>query len=311
MENNLLKVLTTGLIGHPFRVALEASALPVQIRFVEHPQQHDIDWAECLACFPPSLKLSLQHVPWIHSFGAGLDGFLARKDLNPNLRLSRTIGHLGQKMGEFCLCHLLNFLHNTAVLAQNMETGTWQQKPSKPIRDKTVLILGTGKMAQGVAQALSTLGANIMGVNSTGRADSALFHRCLTMAAVPDVANEVSCIINTLPLHKHTRQIIDLPWLSHFHNALLINVGRGGTIKTDDLQQAFDENFLTYAVLDVFEKEPLEQDSWLWQHPQVFVSPHQAALTDVEDVMMSFTQALQARETGIDAGVFIDLRKGY
>ena len=307
----MLKVLTTGLLAEPFSVALQASSLPVQVRYVEKAQQSDIDWADCLASFPPSAELSLNRMLWIHSFGAGLDGYLLRADLHPNLRLSRTTGSLGQKIGEFCLCHLLNFLQNTVVLAQNMETRTWQQIPSMPIRGKTVLILGTGKMAQGVAQILTAVGVKVIGINSSGRADAVYFQRCVTMATAQEVVTEVSCIINTLPLHKHTQKIIDLSWLSHFRDVLLINVGRGGTINTDDLLQAFNEHFLAYAVLDVFEQEPLAQDSWLWHHPQVFVSPHQAALTDVDDVIMSFTQAFQAHELGEHAEVFTDLRRGY
>ena len=305
------KIITTGLLAEPFSVALQASSLPVQVRYVENAQQSDIDWADCFAGFPPSAELSLQKVPWIHSFGAGLDGYLSRKDLNPRLRLSRTTGRLGVKMGEFCLCHLLNFLQNTVALTQNNVTRTWQQKPSTSIRDCSVLLLGTGNMAQGVAQTLRSLGANVIGANSTGCADSEYFQRCLTMDKAHEVASQVNCLINTLPLYKHTEQIIDLPWLSHFSDALLINVGRGGTLKTEDLLNAFEANFLAYAVLDVFEQEPLPQDSWLWLHPRVFVSPHQAALTDVDDVMMSFNAALQARELNNEADFFINLSKGY
>lgn len=308
---NMLKILTTGRLAPQFYAALQASNLPVQVRLLEHLQQSDIDWADCLASFPVSETLSLEGLAWIHSFGAGIDGFAARKDLSPQLRLSRTTGELGQKMGEFCLCHLLNFLHNYGAIAQDKEKRHWQQRPGKSIRDQTVLLLGTGKMAQGVAQTLGSLGAHIIGVNNSGRTDEAHFERCVTMAAVPGVAGRVSCIINTLPLHEKTLRLIDLPWLSHFSEALLINVGRGATLETDDLQQAFAKRHLAYAVLDVFEVEPLPTDSWLWQHPQVFVSPHQAAITDVHDVMKSFTQALQAYELNLQSEVFADLSRGY
>ena len=307
----MLKVLTTGRLAAKFYAAVQANELPVQLRLVEHPQQSDFDWADCLACFPVSADFALHRIPWIHSFGAGIDGFVQRKDLHPRLRLSRTTGDLGKKMGEFCLCHLLSFLQNYDAVAKNKETKNWQQRPTKSIRDQTVMILGTGKMAQGVAHTLRCLGAHIIGVNNSGRADEAHFERCMKMAAVPTLAAQVGCIINTLPLHENTQSLIDLPWLSHFRKALLINVGRGPTLVTDDLQPAFAKRYLDYAVLDVFDVEPLPQDSWLWQHPQVFVSPHQAAITDVHDVMKSFTQALHAYELNLQSEVFADLSRGY
>lgn len=307
----MLKVLTTGRLGAQFSASLESSELPIQVKFVDNAQQVDVDWADCLASFPVSEQLSLKNIPWIHSFGAGLDGFLQRKDLNPTVRLSRTTGRLAQKMGEFCLCYLLSFLHNTAALQQHRREKNWQPKPTKSIRGQVVLLLGTGKMAQGVAQLLAPLGVTTIGVNNSGRAPDTHFSQCVTMTAVPKIANKVDCIINTLPLHKQTERLLDLSWFSHFHDALFINVGRGGSVLTDDLQLAFQRHHLAYAVLDVFDIEPLPQDSWLWQHPQVFVSPHQAAVTDIDDVMMSFTEALQAHERGLDSEFFTDLSKGY
>lgn len=307
----MLKVLTTGRLAEQFRAALEASELRVTVKYAAGPQQSDVDWADCLASFPVSNDLSLEHVPWIHSFGAGADGFLTRKDLNPKLQLSRTTGHLGRKMGEFCLCHLLNYLHNILALQHNIATQRWQQRPAKSISTQRVLILGTGRMAQGVAQILAPLGATIIGVNSSGRMDDANFQGCVKMQGVGEIAAQVHCIINTLPLVAQTERLIDLAWLSRFHEALLINVGRGATLDTGELKQAFEEHYLAYAVLDVFDREPLPRDSWLWRHPQVFVSPHQAAITDVQDVMRSFTEALHAREQGLDNELFIDVAKGY
>lgn len=304
-------ILTTGPLAAQFSVALEASALSVCVKYVQHPQQSDIDWADCLASFPVSKALHLGKLPWIHSFGAGVDGFVARDDLNPELRLSRTTGLLGQKIGEFCLSHLLDFLQNTPALAQDKLTMNWQQRPATSIRDQRVLVLGTGAMAQGVARLLAPLGATVIGVNNSGRIADASFHRCVTMADVGEVAAQVRCIINTLPLVEQTERLIDLAWLSRFGEALLINVGRGGSLKTDDLQRAFEEDYLAYAVLDVFDQEPLPPQSWLWHHPQVFVSPHQAAITDVQDVLASFTEALQALELGHDSDLFADLGRGY
>ena len=56
--------------------------------------------------------------------------------------------------------------------------------------------------------------------------------------------------------------------------ALLVNVGRGSFVKTDDLVFALEKGFLGGAVLDVLEAEPLEESSLLWDMENVLITPH-------------------------------------
>lgn len=52
-------------------------------------------------------------------------------------------------------------------------------------------------------------------------------------------------------------------------NVVFINVGRGNVIKEVELVQALKEKWITGAILDVFEVEPLSKDSELWTLPNV------------------------------------------
>lgn len=72
-----------------------------------------------------------------------------------------------------------------------------------------------------------------------------------------------------------------------------MNVGRGNSIKEDDLVQALREGVIGGAVLDVFEKEPLPQDSPLWQLTNVFVTPHSSANSFPEDITAVFIENYQ------------------
>ena len=62
--------------------------------------------------------------------------------------------------------------------------------------------------------------------------------------------------------------------------AVLINAGRGRLQKDADILRALEDGTLKEASLDVFETEPLPETSPLWNHPQVFVTPHAAATSD-------------------------------
>ena len=81
-------------------------------------------------------------------------------------------------------------------------------------------------------------------------------------------------MILTLPLLPETKHLIDS---NAFHcmkqGAVLVNISRGGVVDTSALISAL-ENKLFGAVLDVFETEPLPEDSPLWHMDHVILSPH-------------------------------------
>ena len=61
--------------------------------------------------------------------------------------------------------------------------------------------------------------------------------------------------------------------------AIIINVGRGGTIDEDALNQALQEGWIAGAGLDVFETEPLPNTSPLWERDNVIITSHYAGIT--------------------------------
>ena len=60
-------------------------------------------------------------------------------------------------------------------------------------------------------------------------------------------------------------------------SSFFINIGRGKTTSLNDLDQAIKNKIISGAALDVFEKEPLDSNSNLWEYPNVIITPHIAA----------------------------------
>jgi phosphoglycerate dehydrogenase-like enzyme len=57
-------------------------------------------------------------------------------------------------------------------------------------------------------------------------------------------------------------------------SAVFMNIGRGVTVKESDLVKALNEKMISGAVLDVFEKEPLTEQSEIWECENVLITPH-------------------------------------
>lgn len=79
---------------------------------------------------------------------------------------------------------------------------------------------------------------------------------------------------------QHTPATVGLMHLERLRrmkpSAFPSNIGRGMTVKLDDLNQALREGVIAGAALDVFEQEPLPAEHPLWTAPNVLLTPHVA-----------------------------------
>jgi len=84
-------------------------------------------------------------------------------------------------------------------------------------------------------------------------------------------------VVVCMPLTEETKYMISAKELKSMKKtAILINVGRGAIVKTDDLVESLKNHEISGAILDVFETEPLEQSSPLWSLENVLITPHVA-----------------------------------
>ena len=111
-------------------------------------------------------------------------------------------------------------------------------------------------------------------------------------------------LVVLLPLTEATRGMIDASLLGKLRQGgrlggpILINAGRGGLQVEADILAALDSGLLKGASLDVFEREPLPEDSRLWTHPGVYVSPHNASVSTPEAIAAFVARQIEAHERG-------------
>ena len=84
-----------------------------------------------------------------------------------------------------------------------------------------------------------------------------------------------------MPLTEKTKNLINYELLKTMKkNCIIINAARGGIINEIDLDKALNENLIFGAGIDVFEKEPPDNNNPLLKNEKVFLSPHTAAFTE-------------------------------
>ena len=83
-----------------------------------------------------------------------------------------------------------------------------------------------------------------------------------------------------MPINKETKNLFNKQMLKNMKNtAIIINTARGGVINEIDLDQALRNKEIFAAGLDVFEKEPPDQNNPLLKNDKVLLSPHSSSFT--------------------------------
>jgi phosphoglycerate dehydrogenase-like enzyme len=96
-------------------------------------------------------------------------------------------------------------------------------------------------------------------------------------------------------------------------SAFFINVGRGGSVVTNDLVAALNGGVIAGAGLDVTEPEPLPKDHALWKAKNIIITPHMSAQSDLGQGKRVLILGEQIRRfaAGDKLLSVVDIRKGY
>lgn len=175
-------------------------------------------------------------------------------------------------------------------------------------------ILGLGNIGKSIAQHLKIFGATIWGMTRTAVKDHLHYvdeHR--TTDQLPDILKNCDYIINVLPSTKDTIGLLNGQILAYCknHNVVFINIGRGTIIKETDLINALEQQWISAAILDVFEEEPLSERSKLWKLPNVTISPHISGVTRPQDVAKLFEENYTKYINGQAIPHSFDWQRGY
>lgn len=270
----------------------------------------DVAWAEVYVGFRPPPAGDWRAFRWIHSIGAGVDAFAFRTGRPTAALLTRTSEDFGPQMGEYCVARALAVTQRLLPLAREQGERVWRPKHPTRLRGTRALVVGTGAVGRGIAHALHGVGVGVDGLSRSG-ARREPFHEVRPLAEFATAVGGVQWLILACPLTEESWHLLDRARLGVCGGAFLINVGRGGLVEEASLPEALERGWLSGAGLDVFEEEPLPQESPLWEKAAVMISPHISGLTTIPGAGEGFLECLDAVERGEDPRLKVDPARGY
>jgi glyoxylate/hydroxypyruvate reductase len=248
----------------------------------------------------------------VFALGAGVDAFLRRDDLRPDIPLAK-LGDAGMaaQMLEYALMGVLAWQRHLPVYAAQQHRAEWRALPPRSRADTRVGVLGLGSIGAEVAAGLARFGYVVSGWSRSDRVIDGV--RCVSgNDALGGLLAASDVLVNLLPSTPATRDLLDHGALARLpRGALLVNASRGDQLDADALLALLDSGHLAAAHLDVFAVEPLPRNSPLWRHPNVRITPHVAAITLVEPAVAQIRNNLQRLLQGQPMRNVVDRARGY
>lgn len=235
------------------------------------PLPCDPAWVEGVICNGLFLYHAIESFPrlrYIQLTSAGFDRVPMDYVREKRIEIHNARGVYSVPMAEFVLASVLERYKELSLFRAQQEEHLWKKRRGlRELAGKKVVIVGCGDVGAACAKRFQAFDASVVGVNRTVREVSS-FDAVVGMDSLEDELQSADIAVVTVALTDETRGLVKARLLKP--DAILVNISRGATV---DLTDARCE-----LLLDVFENEPLEEQSDLWD--RAIITPHNSFVGD-------------------------------
>lgn len=286
-----------------------------------------IELAISSAVFKPADTTILRRCPnlkAVQSTGAGVDKMILIPNYLPRrIPLIRYIDPLmAERMATWVTWAVINIQRKCDAYYKAQQASIWdkavENNDNIDNEELRIGVMGLGVMGMKTAKTLASLNYPVYGWTRTAHSSNSNksdIKRCYHgKDQLAEFASNVDIVVCLLPLTSETQGILDRPFFNLLpKGASIINAARGGHLIVDDLISALDDGTLSNAVLDVFDPEPLFEQSLMWKHPKIRIFPHVSSMTPVKNAVrqiMGNREAILSGK-GLAKELLVDYIRGY
>ncbi|MEZ5923547.1 MAG: glyoxylate/hydroxypyruvate reductase A [Hyphomicrobiaceae bacterium] len=266
----------------------------------------------------PGLLARCRDLEVIFNLGAGVDAILADKTIPPELPIVRIVDpNMTERMSEWVVLQAL--VHHRRMLRymEQQKERRWHDIPAQPAASAIAVgVMGLGALGSDAARKLQTMGFKVAGWSRTPKSIPGI-ETFSGADGIDRFLARTEMLVSLLPMTPETRGLIDAKLIAKLKRdgalggAVVINAGRGGSQVTSDILAALNSGQLIGASLDVFETEPLEPSHPIWAHPNVVITPHNAADSEPAALARYISGQIQRRRDGKPLQNVVERTRGY
>lgn len=220
---------------------------------------------------------------WLHLGHSGADDPVFQELMDRGVLVTNSAGVTAEPIAQSAMAGLLALNRGIPGWIEAQRRHAWEPSPRElppeqqpPLLSRqTMVILGLGAIGGYVARYARAFGIHVIGVRRSpaGREDGV--DEWTSPDRLRQVLPRADILVSTIPLTAETRGMLDAAAFDLLPpGATFVNVSRGEVVDEAALAERLASGRLRGAYLDVFEREPLAEDSPLWDLPNVIVSPH-------------------------------------
>ncbi|MGO7200727.1 2-hydroxyacid dehydrogenase [Rhizobium ruizarguesonis] len=225
----------------------------------------------------PNLKV-------IFSGGAGVDHIIGMAGL-PEIPIVRFVDRsLTTRMSEWVVMQCLMHLRGQYAHDSHQRQREWAKLIAPEAAEVTVGVMGLGILGQDAVAKLRVMGFNVIGWSRSRKQIDGI--ETFDASALDSFLARTDILVGLLPLTPETSGFYNAELFAKLRRngalgqPVFINAGRGKSQVEADIASAIRDGTLGGASLDVFEAEPLASDNPLWDLQNVFLTPHDAAVSE-------------------------------
>jgi phosphoglycerate dehydrogenase-like enzyme len=219
------------------------------------------------------LVLEAGSVKWIQSFMAGLDFPFYKEMLRKGIRVTRSNAQ-AIAIAEYVLANVMVQYQGVFDRRRHQTAHAWQITGFRELWRTKWLIIGFGNIGQEIAKRVRAFDGEVIAVNRSGN-EHPQADTMITLNRLPDYLPRADVVVLSSALNQETLELANRAFFQKMKkNAILVNIARGKLVNQKDMIEALQAGTLARAVLDVFDPEPLEPDSPLWDMENVLITPH-------------------------------------
>lgn len=250
----------------------------VSDQYVISYDDSELDAEILVGNYAPAKCKDYKNLELMLSTWAGYDAFIKKGVLPEKALFVNGYDCHTEEVAEHMFATLVSMDKNLHYYRDNQLDSIWHDEGGvKSIRDLRVLILGLGNIGKYLAKMCKDIGMYVIGIKRDISIKPEYVDELYTLDKIDELLPKADAVLNVLPSSAETKHLFTLERFKLMRSdALLINAGRGDLIDTDTLYEVLDKRIIRGIGQDVFEKEPILEDSKLWGLENLVITPHVA-----------------------------------
>ena len=211
----------------------------------------------------------------LSKWGTGIDSFDKEACQKAGVMITNTPNAFSEPVADSVLGYMLSFARRLPWMDQQMKAGIWDKIPGRALRECTIGVIGAGNVGKAVIKRASAFGMSIIATDPIMPPDDFLKQYDVRMVSLEELLQQSDYISTNCDLNPTSHHIMDESAFKLMKNsAVLINTARGPLIDEKALVVALQSGEIAGVAMDVFEDEPLPDDSPLRSMDKVMLAPH-------------------------------------